>query len=140
MRRLRGFYRPIQLMTLATAALIGIGGLFGGLNTLYAAFAARVREFATLQTLGFPRRAIVLSLVQEAVLTTAAGGLLAAVVASITLDGMAVRFAMGAVGLQIDSYVLMIGLTTAIALGLVGALPPAIACLHLPITTALKAV
>ncbi|MFA9478141.1 ABC transporter permease [Phycisphaerales bacterium AB-hyl4] len=134
------FYRPIQLMTLATAGLIGIGGLFGGLNTLYAAFAARVREFATLQTLGFSRRAILLSLVQEAVLATTAGGLLAAAVALLALDGLAVRFAMGTVGLQIDSLVLAIGLVTALGLGLVGALPPAIACLRLPITTALKAV
>lgn len=133
------FYRPVQFMALATAGLIGLGALFGGLNTLYAAFVARTREFATLQTQGFPRRAILLSLIQEALLATLAGGLLAAGLGVLVLDGLAVQFALGAVGLRVDSLVLTAGLTAAALLGLLGALPPSIHCLRLPITTALKA-
>ena len=38
---LNKFYRPIRVMVLGTAALIAMGGLLGGLNTMYAAFAAR---------------------------------------------------------------------------------------------------
>jgi predicted lysophospholipase L1 biosynthesis ABC-type transport system permease subunit len=70
-------------MVWATAALIAMGGLFGGLNTMYAAFAARVRELGTLQTLGFPRRAIAVSFLQESLLATAAGGLAAAFVGGV---------------------------------------------------------
>jgi len=40
-------------MTWITAGLIAAGALFGGINTLYAAFASRVREMATLQAIGF---------------------------------------------------------------------------------------
>ena len=43
-------------------------GVLGGLSTMYAAFASRVRELGTLQVLGYPRSAIVLSLVQESAL------------------------------------------------------------------------
>lgn len=139
-RQVAAFYRPIQIMAVVTAALIAIGGLFGGLNTLYAAFAARTREFATLQTLGFPRRAIFLSLVQESILATIAGGMLAAAAGLLMLDNIAVRFAAGAVGLQIDAPVLAIGLGAALILGVLGAVPPAVHCLRLPITAALKAV
>ena len=56
------FYAPIRIMVIVTALLIASGGILGGLNTMYAAFASRVREIAMLQSLGFARRAIVLSL------------------------------------------------------------------------------
>ena len=67
------FYRPIRVVVVLTAALIGIGGLLGGLNTTYAAFASRVREIGMLQALGYPRRAIVLNLTQESLFAAACG-------------------------------------------------------------------
>ncbi len=48
-----------------------LGGVLGGLNTMYAAFASRVRELGSLQVLGYRRLAIVLSLVQESTLAGA---------------------------------------------------------------------
>ena len=50
------FYRPIRIMVMVTSALIASGGLLGGLNTMYASFAARVREVGMLQSLGYTRR------------------------------------------------------------------------------------
>lgn len=138
-RKLSSFYRPVQTMVWITALLIGLGGFFGGLNTLYAAFAARVRELGALQAVGFPRKALVLSMVQESVLTTAAGSLLAGALALILLDGLAVRFSMGAFGLVLDPEVMGVGFLTGLLLGVIGALPPAWRCLRLPITDALKA-
>src|SRR5687767_13564990 len=89
--KLSAFYRPIQLMVWATAGLIALGGLLGGLNTMYAAFASRVREIGSLQAIGYARGAIVLSLVQESLLATAAGALLAAAVGLLAFDGLHVR-------------------------------------------------
>ncbi len=137
--KLRAFFAPIQAMVWITAILIATGGLFGGLNTMYAAFASRVREVGSLQAIGFPRYAIVVSLVQESVLATAAGALLAALVAVLLLNGLTVRFSMGAFGLVIDSTVLLAGLSAGLLLGIAGALPPAWRCLRLPISDALKA-
>ena len=56
-----GFFAPIRAMIVVTAVLIALGGVLGGLNTMYAAFASRVREVGMLQALGFTRRAIALS-------------------------------------------------------------------------------
>ena len=137
--RLGAFFRPIQAMVWATAGLIAVGGMLGGLNTMYAAFVGRVRELGTLQALGFSRRAIVLSLVQESVLATAAGSLVAVAVGLLALDGQQVRFSMGVFGLVVDSGVVVLALTAGLLLGVVGALPPAVRCLRLPITHALKA-
>lgn len=138
--RLADFFAPIRAVTWITAGLIALGGLFGGLNTMYAAFASRVREIGTLQSLGFQRAAIIISLIQESVLATSAGSLLAAAVGFLVLDGAAVRFSMGVFGLTVDAQVLGIGLASGVLLGFVGALPPAIRCLNMPIPIALRAV
>jgi putative ABC transport system permease protein len=133
------FYRPIEAMVWVTAILIATGGLLGGLNTMYAAFAARVRELGSLQAMGYPRHALVVSLAQESVLATAAGALIAASIGKLLLDGVAVRFSMGAFSLAFDSTVLSTGLGAGLLLGVIGALPPAWRCLRLPIAEALKA-
>jgi putative ABC transport system permease protein len=136
--KLSAFFRPIQMMVWITAILIATGGLFGGLNTMYAAFASRVREMGSLQAIGYPRYAIVVSLMQESLLASAAGTLLAAAIALMTLNGITVRFSMGAFGLLIDSSVLLLGLAAGLMLGIIGALPPAWRCLRLPVADALK--
>lgn len=136
--QLSAFFAPIRAVAWITAALIAVGGLFGGLNTMYAAFASRVRELGTLQSLGFRRGAIVVSLVQESSLATAAGALGACAVGVLLLDGLGVRFSAGAFALSVDAPVVLIGLSAGVLLGLIGALPPAWRCLRMPIPTALK--
>ncbi len=132
------FYGPIRMMVIVTAALIAIGGVLGGLNTMYAAFAARVREVGMLQALGFTRRAIVSNLVEESVFIASCGALIGALIGALLLDGLAVRFSMGAFALTIDAPVMLVGILGGLLVGLVGAIPPAIRCLRLPIAEALK--
>ncbi len=138
--KLAAFFGPVRAVAWVTAGLIALGGVFGGLNIMYAAFASRTRELGMLQCLGYRRGAIVVSMMQESCLATAAGSLLAAALALLFLDGLAVQFSMGAFGLRIDSSILLLGLGAGLLLGLVGALPPAIRCLRLPITESLKSV
>jgi putative ABC transport system permease protein len=138
--RLSQFFAPIRIVAWVTAILIGSGGLLGGLNTMYAAFASRVRELGMLQCLGFRRAAIIASLVQESLLAAAAGTLLAALVAMLALDGISVRFSLGTFGLAVDAPVLLTGLGAGLLLGLIGAVPPALRALRLPIPESLKAI
>jgi putative ABC transport system permease protein len=135
---LLAFYRPVRAMIWVTAALIALGGLFGGLNTMYAAFAARVRELGALQTLGFGPRAIIVSFLQESLLATCAGGIAAALIGLLLLDGIAVRFSMGAFALVMDAVVLLGGLAAGAGLAIFGVMPPLYRCLRLPITEALR--
>ena len=132
------FYSPIRIMIIVTALLIASGGILGGLNTTYAAFAARVREVGMLQALGFTRPAIVVNLTEESVFAAACGALIAAVVGLLLLDGLAVKFSMGAFAITIDAPVLLAGVAGGLVVGLVGAIPPAVRCLRLPINEALK--
>jgi putative ABC transport system permease protein len=136
--QLAEFYRPVQGIVWITALLIALGGLFGGLNTMYAAFAARTRELGMLQVLGFGRLALIANMMQESLIVSAAGGLLAVAAGFLLLDGLAVRITMGAFGLSVDTSVILAALASALALGIVGALPPAWQILRVPVAEALK--
>jgi putative ABC transport system permease protein len=135
---LSSFFKPLRVMTWITAGLIAAGAVFGGFNTLYAAFASRIRELATLQAIGYGRGAIFLSLVQESLIACLAGTLLASVTAIFLLDGRTIPFSIGAFTVSISPQVAFAGLATGILLGILGAIPPAIRCLHPPLPTALR--
>lgn len=133
------FYKPVHAMIWISALLVSLAGLLGGLNTMYAAFAARVREVGMLQALGYSRMAITFSLMQESLLTALAGTLVGAAVSSVLIDGRAVKFSMGVFQLVIDEQVLLTGLLAGFVMGLIGAAPPAWRCLRLSIHEALRA-
>lgn len=136
--RLSSFFKPLRAMTWITAGLIAAGAIFGGINTLYAAFASRVREMATLQAIGFGRGSLFLSLIQESTLACLTGALLASVVAVTLLDGRTIPFSIGAFTLEMGPDVAITGILTGLFLGLLGAVPPAIRCLKPPLPTALR--
>jgi ABC-type lipoprotein release transport system permease subunit len=133
-------YGPVRMLAWLIVLLVTAAGVFAGLNTMYGAVVGRVRELATLQTIGFVRRAILLSVVQEGVLLAVTASLLASLLALTLLNGAAVRFTMGAFELRIDSTALLIGVGVGVALGLLGAVPAAVRALRLPIVDGLRAV
>jgi len=139
-RSLQKHYKPVRMLAWLVVFLVAGAGVFAGLNMMYGAVAGRVREIATLQAVGYRRLAILLSLLQEGALLAAAASLLAGLLALLLLNGMAVRFTMGAFVLRLDSVSLMIGCGVGLVLGIVGAVPPAIKALRLPVAESLKAI
>ena len=136
--QLAQFFRPVQIMIGFSALIVALGAMLGGLNALDAAFASRSREIAMLQVLGYSRTAVIASLVQESLITIAAGALPALVIAALLLDGVGVRFSMGIFSLSVDATCIASGLGAAFLLGILGSLPPAIRCLRASIPSALK--
>lgn len=137
---LQKHYQPVRMLGWLVVFLVAGAGVFAGLNTMYGAVVGRIRELSTLQAVGFRRRAIVLSLIQEAVLLSMAASLLAAVIALWLVNGTAVRFTMGAFALRIDSTAILVGCGTGLMLGIVGAIPPAIKAMRCAVVEGLKAV
>lgn len=133
-------YAPMRALAWLLVGLVAVAGGCGAANTMYAAVAGRVREFAALQAIGFPRRAIALSLLQESIILAAGATLAAAATALVLAQGVAVRFTMGAFTLQIDQTALLIGCVAGLSLGVFGAIPPALRAFRMPIPDALKAV
>jgi len=117
------------------AVLAGIGAAFGATNTLYAAVQSRRAEIGTLRTLGFPRRAILLSFLVEALGIALGGfvlgGALAAALGwglSRLLGGIAfgaATFTTNVVQLRVGPGDALFALALALAIGLVGGLFPA---------------
>lgn len=137
--KLSAFFAPLKIMAWITAALIAVGALFGGLNTWYAAFAARINELATLQAIGFGRVSITISLIQESLLATLTGTMVALTAGVWFLDGLSIAFSSGVFALTFDSATLRSGLITGVILGFLGCLPPAWRCLSPPLPIALRA-
>lgn len=133
-------YEPVRWLAWLVVLLVSGAGVFAGLNTMYGSVVGRISELSTLRTIGFVRRSIVMSLIQEGVLLAAAASLLAAVIALLFVNGAAVRFTMGAFSLRIDSACVLIGCGVGLLLGFFGAIPPAIRALRMPVVDGLKAV
>ncbi len=133
-------YGPVLWLAWLVVLLVSGAGVFAGLNTMYGSVVGRIPELSMLRTIGFARRAIFVSLVQEGVLLAAAASLLAALIALVFVNGAAVRFTMGAFSLRIDGTALLIGCGVGLTLGLFGAIPPALRAFRMPIVDGLKAV
>jgi len=72
-------------------------------------------------------------------LLAAAASLIAGAVSLLLLNGLAIRFTMGAFALRIDSMAILIGCGAGLSLGVLGALPPAFKALRAEVATSLKA-
>jgi ABC-type lipoprotein release transport system permease subunit len=131
-------YGPVRMLAWLVVLLVSGAGIFAGLNTMYGSVVGRIRELAALQTIGFTRRAVLVSLVQEGVLLAVAASLLATVTALVLVNEAAVRFTMGAFSLRIDEQAVLIGCGVGLLLGVLGAVPPAVRALRMPIVDGLK--
>lgn len=133
-------YEPIRWLAWLVVLLVAGAGVFAGLNTMYGSVVGRIAELSMLRTIGFARRAVVVSLIQEAVLLSLAASLSASFIALLLVNGSAVRFTMGAFQLQIDGASILIGCGVGLLLGFLGAIPPAIRALKIPIVDGLRSV
>jgi putative ABC transport system permease protein len=131
-------YGPVRWLAWLIVLLVSGAGVFAGLNTIYGSVVGRTAELSTLQTIGFARRALVVSLIQEAMLLAAAASLLATLAALVFVNGAAIRFTMGAFLLRIDSAAVLTGCGVGLLLGFLGALPPAIRALGISIVDGLR--
>jgi putative ABC transport system permease protein len=125
------------------AVVMGIGAVFGAMNTMYAIVSQRTREIGTLRALGFSRFSILLSFVLESVLLALIGGILGCIVA-FTMNGytagtgQTASFSELAFAFKITPPVLVFGLVFAVLMGFVGGLLPAFRAARMPITRALR--
>lgn len=136
--KLAEFYAPIRGMTWLTAVLVAVGAALGGMNMLYAAFASRIREIATLQAIGYSRVSVFTSLLQESLLASLLGTVLAALMAVTLLEGVTVNFSIGTFRLLLTPNVIGLALVSGLLLGSLGAIPPALRCLRAPLPKALR--
>lgn len=135
--------RLIRILGVAIAAIMGIGALFGALNTMFTAVSTRAREIATLRALGFPAAPVVISVLLEAALLAALGGMIGAgavwlIFDKYTVSTLGANFSQVVFAFKVSPQLIVNGLTWAIIIGLIGGLFPAVAAARIPVTTALR--
>jgi putative ABC transport system permease protein len=137
-------YNLITGLGTLIASLMAIGAIFGALNTMYSAVAARTREIATLRALGFGSGPVVVSVLIESLLLALGGGVIGAAVAYFAFDGFQAAtmnwqsFSQVAFAFKVTPSLLIRGVLYAGLIGFIGGAFPAIRAARLPVARALR--
>ena len=120
----------LRSLGLIVALMLGLGAIFGGMNTMYTAVARREREIGVLRVLGFSRGNILGSFVIESAILGIAGGIAGVALAFIVAWSTGLNSRLLSVGSTFFSYrptpaAIIAGLTAAGVIGVVGGLAPA---------------
>jgi putative ABC transport system permease protein len=134
----------ITVLGTLVAVVMGLGAVFGALNTMYSAVSERSREIAVLRAIGFGGGAIVWSFFVEALIIAFVGGLVGCV-AVLPVNGLTTgtmnwqTFSHLAFAFRITPLLLAAGMGFALLMGVVGGLPPAIRAARANVATTLRA-
>jgi putative ABC transport system permease protein len=138
-----GVSGPLMALAVFVAVVMGIGAVFGAMNTMYAIVAARTREIGTLRALGFSRLAILAAFVIESTCLAIVGGALGCLIAlpanGITSAAGGANFAEIAFAFRVTPASIGVGMTLAVLMGIAGGLLPSFRAARMPITAALRA-
>ena len=125
--------RMLQLVAYSIGSIMALGALFGALNSMHSAVAARTVEIATLRAIGFTSLSVALAVLIEALLLALAGAMAGAAIAYGAFNGSTISTLGGAVwdsqlvySLNITPSLVVIAIVLACVLGLLGGLFPAI--------------
>ncbi|MEJ8566335.1 ABC transporter permease [Elongatibacter sediminis] len=138
-------YRVITGIGTAIAIVMGLGAVFGALNTMYTAVSERRQEIATLRALGFSSGPVVCSVLLESLVLALIGGAIGALLAWLAFDGFRAAtmnwgsFSQVTFAFDVNFPLLVRGITFATVIGLIGGLFPAIHAARQPIANALRA-
>jgi putative ABC transport system permease protein len=134
----------ISTIGIIIAGLMGIGAVFGAVNTMYTAVASRTREIATLRALGFRNFPVVFSVLTEAIVLALIGCVIGGLAAWLAFDGYQTStmnfqsFSQVAFTFAVTPALLLQALVYSVAMGLLGGLFPAWRAARLPVVTALR--
>lgn len=134
----------VRLVGWGIASLMSVGALFGALNTMFSAVAARTREIATLRALGFGPGSVVVSVLLESLILAMAGGAMGSLAAYLAFDGYKAStlnfgsWSQLAFAFAVTPKLLVMAIAASATIGLLGGLFPAIRAARLPIALALR--
>ena len=124
--------------------IMGLGAVIAAINTMYSSVSKRSVEIGTLRSLGFSNVPIAVSVMVEALLLALVGGLVGGAVVYVLYDGLSSStLNMGSMSqvafeFSVTPGLLLIGLSSALFLGAIGGLLPALRAARLPIIAALR--
>jgi putative ABC transport system permease protein len=139
-----GLTKTINIVGTTVAVIMAIGAMFGALNTMYSAVAARSLEIATLRAIGFGAFPVLFGVMIESLLLSLLGGVIGASLAWMFFNGHTVStlgaaFAQVVFQLTVTDALIITGIVWACIIGLLGGFFPALRAARLPVAEALRA-
>jgi putative ABC transport system permease protein len=135
--------QPILALAAFVSVVMGIGAVFGAMNTMHAIVATRTREIATLRVLGFSGASILFGFVLESTLL-AVGSSIVGCLLALPADGLTTgtgqnaSYAEMAWAFHVTPTSAAVGLTFGALMGILGGLLPAWRAARMPLTAALR--
>ena len=138
--------QQVSVLILAVAIIMAIGGIFGVMNTMFAAIAQRMKEIGVMRVLGFKRWQILVSFMLESLAIAFIGGLLGVMIGGL-MDGrqMSSTISSGQGGgksvvlrLAVTTDVVVLALLFAMVMGRLGGLVPSLNAMRKGILESLK--
>jgi hypothetical protein len=128
------------------AIVMAVGGIFGIMNTMFAAIAQRTRDIGVLRILGYPRWQILVSFFLEALMLALIGGLVGCALGYLSNGwSMTSQLSSGQGGgksvilkLVVDPTILAAGLAFSLLMGAIGGLLPALSAIRLKMLDAVR--
>jgi putative ABC transport system permease protein len=133
----------LMVLAVMITSIMGVGAVFGAINTMYAAVASRRSEIAVLLTLGFHPRSILASFLAESTLIALAGGVIGCLIA-LPVNGVVASttnwasFSEIAFSFRITPGLLLNGLLFSAAMGILGGYFPARQASKLQVVEAIR--
>ena len=131
---------------IGVAVFMAIGGIFGVMNTMFAAIAQRTRDIGVMRILGFARWQILVSFFLESLLLALVGGLLGCAIGLLANGWSATSMMSSGAGggrsvmlkLVVDARILGWGLGFSLLMGCIGGLLPALSAIRLKVLDSLR--
>ena len=122
------------------AIIMAIGGVFGVMNTMFAAISQRLKDIGVLRILGYGRWQILVSFFIEGLVLALIGGLIGCAIGSLANGHTATSIISSGQGgggksvvlkMVVDGRIVLTGLLFSLAMGCVGGLLPALSAMRL---------
>lgn len=136
---LSGTNKQFLVAIIFLAAVMSIGGVFGVMNTMFAAISQRTKDIGVMRLLGFSRRQMLLSFLLESLVIALVGGLVGCALGCLS-DGWSATSIVGSgqgggksvvLRLTIDSQIVACGMLLTLVMGFTGGLVPALMAMRL---------
>jgi putative ABC transport system permease protein len=132
----------LTVLAVFVGVVMGVGAVFGAMNTMYGLVASRTREIGTLRALGFSRLSVMLAFMIESAFLALVAGIVGCVLA-LPVNAMSgatggANFSEIAFAFKLSPAWLVIAVVAAMLMGIFGGLFPSFRAARTPITAALR--
>lgn len=126
--------QSLQAAVWVIAWFMGIGAIFGVMNTMFAAISQRLKDIAVLRLMGFMPWEILISFLLEAIFVSLIGGAMGSAIGYM-INGFTQSASIGSHDVQftfrVDSTLLLLALAFSMFMGIIGGIVPALSAMRI---------